>query len=80
MQSPPFTEEETEAQSFFIHIPSFSFLFCFFLSRATPAAYQSSWASGQIRAAAAGLHHSHSNYASKPHLQPTPQLVAMLDP
>ena len=31
--------------------------FFFLLFRAAPAAYGSSWARGQIRAAAAGLHH-----------------------
>ena len=35
---------------------------------------------GQIRAVAANLHHSHSNGRSKPCLQPTLQLMAMLDP
>ena len=35
---------------------------------------------GQIRAAAAGLPHSHSNATSKPRLRPTPQLTAMPDP
>ena len=33
-----------------------------------------------IGAVAAGLHQSHSNTVSEPHLQPTPQLMAMLDP
>ena len=28
-----------------------------------------------IGATAAGLHHSHSNMGSEPHLQPTPQLM-----
>ena len=39
----------------------------------TPAAYGSFQARGQIRAAAAGLHHSHghSNTKSELHLQPT---------
>ena len=39
-------------------------------------------ARGQIRAAAAGLHHSHghSNVQSEPHLRPTPQLRATSDP
>ena len=46
---------------------------------ATPAAYGSSWAKGQIRAVAAGLHQSHGNTGSKPHLQPTSPLAAMLD-
>ena len=40
----------------------FSFVRLFvLLFRAIPAAYESSQGSGQIRAAAAGLHHSHSN-------------------
>ena len=40
----------------------------------------SSQAQGRIRAAAAGLRHSHSNARSKLHLQPSQQLAAMLDP
>ena len=44
---------------------------------ATPAAYGSSQARDRIRAAAASLHHSHSNAGSKPHLRTVPQLVAM---
>ena len=35
---------------------------------------------GQIRVAAAGYLHSHSNGGSKPHFRPMPQLVAMPDP
>ena len=35
---------------------------------------------GPIRAAAAGLHHSHSNLGSQLHLQPTLQLMAMSAP
>ena len=53
-------------------------LFCFF--RAVPSAYGSSQARGWIRAAATGLHHSHSKTRSKPCLQPIPQLTATLDP
>ena len=34
----------------------------------------------QIGAAAAGLYHSHSNVGYKPSLQPTPQLMATMDP
>ena len=48
--------------------------------RATPVAYGGSQARGRIRATAASLHHSHSNVGSEPHLQPTPQLSATLDP
>ena len=57
----------------------FSFSFSFFVLRATPSAYGSSQTSGQIGAAAAGLHHSHSTARSEPHLPPTLQSVAMLD-
>ena len=46
---------------------------------ATPAAYGSSQATGQMGAAAADLHHSH-NTTPEPHLRLTPQLAAMLDP
>ena len=43
-------------------------------------AYGVSQARGLIGAAAAGLHHSHSNVRSKPCLRATPQLTAMPDP
>ena len=55
------------------------FFFLLFL-RAAPAAYGDSQARGQMRATAASLHHSHSNARSKPCLQPTSQLMTMLDP
>ena len=50
-----------------------------FFFTAAPEAYGSSQSRGQIGAAAASLHHSHSNVGSEPHLQPMPQLMAMLD-
>ena len=50
----------------------------FFLFMAAPVAYGSSRARGQIGAAAAGLHHSHSNTGSELHLGPMLQLVATL--
>ena len=50
------------------------------LFRATAKAYGSSQAGGPVGAAAASLHHSHSHVGSKPHLWPTPQLTAPLDP
>ena len=53
----------------------FLLLLLFFFFRAAPAAYGSSQAEDLIGAAAAGLHHSHSNMGSEPHLQPTPQLT-----
>ena len=56
------------------------FFFFFVFSRAIPAACGGSQARGRIRAIAAGLRQSHSNMGSELHLQPTPQLTAMLDP
>ena len=53
--------------------------FFFWLLRAARAAYGSVQARGRIRAAAAGLRHSHSNVGSEPHPQHTPQLVATPD-
>ena len=58
------------------HMNFFFFFFC--LLRATPAAYGGSHAKGLIRATAAGLYHSHARF--EPSLQPTPQLMATLDP
>ena len=52
----------------------------FFLFRVTPAAIGGSQARGGIGAVAAGLHHSHCNTRSEPHLRPTPQLTATPDP
>ena len=52
------------------------FFFFFGLFRATPMTQESSQARGQIRAAAANLHHSHSNTRSVWQLQATPQLLA----
>ena len=54
----------------------------FFLvfSRAAIMAYGGSQARGLIRAVVSSLHQSHSNMGSKPRLQTTPQLTAMLDP
>ena len=56
------------------------FFFFFGLFRAALAAYEGSQTRGPIRATAAGLHHSHNNIGSEPHLPPTPQLTAMPDP
>ena len=43
-------------------------------------AYGGSQARGQIEDVVTGLCQRHSNARSKPYLQPTPQLMAMLDP
>ena len=51
----------------------------FYFFRDTPAEHASSQARGRIRAAAAGLHHSHSNVGSEPCLRLTPQLTATPD-
>ena len=67
-------EFDIDILSFF----SFFFLFCLF--QAASVAYGGSQAKGLIGAVAAGLHQSHSNARSEPHLQLTPQLMAMLDP
>ena len=58
----------------------FSFFFFFCLFRAALAAYGGSQARGQIRATDAGLHHSHINARSEPHLQTTLQLTATQNP
>ena len=56
-------------------------LFCLFaFSRATPLAYGSSQARGQMGAVATSLRQNHSNTGSDPHLCPAPQLTAMPDP
>ena len=55
------------------------FFFLFFF-RATPTTYGRSQARLLTKATAAGLHHSHRNMGSTPHLRPTPQLMARLDP
>ena len=54
--------------------------FSFFFFRATLGAYAGSQARGPVGAVAAGLSHRHSNVGSEPHLQPTLQLRAALDP
>ena len=51
--------------------------FVFF--RAAPAAYGGPQARGLIGTTAAGLRHSHSHARSKPHLWPTPELMAIPD-
>ena len=63
---------------FFLFFLFFSFFFRLF--GAAPTAYGGSQARGLIRAAAAGHSHSHSSAESDPHLRPTPQLTARLDP
>ena len=55
-------------------------LFYFLLFMATPMAYGSSQARGQMGAVAATLCHSYSKARSQPCLQTTLQLTATLDP
>ena len=47
---------------------SFFFLLIFYFFRGIPVAYGSSQGRGWMGATAAGLHHSHSNMGSKPHV------------
>ena len=54
--------------------------FFFFFFKSAHAAYVRSQARGQVGAAAASLHHSHSNAGSKQHLRPTPHRTATRDP
>ena len=61
-QSDPVTHAHTHIHTFFF------FLSFFLLFGAVPAACGGFQARGQIGATAAGLHHSHSNIGSKPHL------------
>ena len=57
------------------------FFFCLFtFSRAAPTVHGGSQARCGIGAVATGLRQSHSNGGFEPHLQPTPQLMATLDP
>ena len=46
----------------------FIYFFFFVFSRAAPVAYGGFQPRGLIGAVAAGLHHSHSNVGSEPHL------------
>ena len=66
------------------HYLVFCLFVCLFpfvsLFRAGPAAYVNSQARVQIRAAAAGLHHSQRNAGSEPQMRPTPQLMVTPDP
>ena len=55
------------------------FFFLFFFYNHARSIWKFSGLRGRIRAAAASLHHSHSNTGSESHLQPTPQLMAMPD-
>ena len=62
-----FTRTKTGMAHSSLGEPPFStFFFCLF--RAESMAYGSSQGRGQIRAAAAGLHHSHRNTGSEPYL------------
>ena len=58
----------------------FFFFGLFAISWAAPTACGDSQAGGRIRAVATSRRQSHSNARSEPRLQPTPQLIAMLDP
>ena len=74
------TEPQWELRigNFYLFLLYFIFVFCPF--RATPVAYGGSQARGLMGTVAAGLCQSHSKARSEPHLRPTPQLMAKLDP
>ena len=57
-----------------------SLIIIIIIFRTTSTAYGSSQVRGRIIAVATGLDHSHSYAKSKPHLWPTPELMAMQDP
>ena len=71
--------EDGGGDSGFLPVAVATFFFFFGLFRVTPVANGNSQARCQIRAVAAGLHHSHSNTGSKLPLQPTLQLTATPD-
>ena len=54
--------------------------FFFFFFGAVPTAYWGSQGRSRFRAVSTCLYHIHSNIRFEPHLQPTPQLMATLDP
>ena len=70
---------DIEPYELFVCFGFFFFFLVFFFFRATPGAYGGCQAKGWIRAAGAGLYHSHSSVGSEPLLRPTPQLTATLD-
>ena len=77
LQASPEREEGGLTLLYIVFYLMYFFIFTFSLFRATLSAHGSSQTKGQIRAAAASLHHSHAG--SEPCLQPTPKLTATLD-
>ena len=71
--------EDSLKNYIYIQVDLLHSFFFFFLFRVAPAAMEVPRLGCWTGAAGAGLHHSHSNGASELHLQPTPQLTAMLD-
>ena len=74
---PAFREREEGPSCVGLFLSIF-FFFCLFM--ATRIAYGGSQTRGPVGAVGAGLQHSNSNTKSEPRLQPTPQLMATLDP
>ena len=62
---------------FHIQFFLFFFFFSFLVFGAEPSGYGGFQARNQISTTAAGLHHSHCNSGSEPHLRPTPQLTVI---
>ena len=73
-----FTDPKLESSTALLVLKTIN-IYLFSLFMAAPAAYGGSQARGRIRVVASGLRQSHSA-GSEPHLQPTPQLTATLDP
>ena len=63
-----------------IHVQSFVWTFFFCLLGLYLRHLEVPRLGGSIRAVATSLRYSHSNAGSELHLQPTPQLMATLDP
>ena len=68
------------SRKFILYNCIYFYFYFFVFYRATPRHNRDSQARNLIGAVAAILGQSHSNVRSEPHLRPTPQLLAMLDP
>ena len=68
MQVQAYVDLQVRREETLFYFISFYFILLFLSFRAAPATFGSSQAKGGIRAAGAGLQHSHSNVGSEPHL------------
>ena len=77
----PYLPTKDKGQVLCLTVIAFLGMYLFSLFRAAPVAHGGSQARGRIRAAAANdPRQSHSNTGSELCLEPTPQLMATLDP